>query len=396
LPTASDSRTRIPELDGLRGLAILLVILCHYVGGVEHHALGLVPHRLLGLLGAGWSGVDLFFILSGFLIGGILLDVRDSPHYFRAFYMRRVFRILPVYYLWVALFAVTAALVFTLRLASDVPCDVRRVVVQLLFLQNLTYSLTPLQWIWFSVTWSLAVEEQFYLLAPPLIRFLSPRNLLLALASTICLAPVLRWLVFRYLREGNYAAVFAMPCRADALALGILLALLWRADRFRNFLDQRPSIVRLSLFFSSLAVAALFWWFVHSINIVTVTIGYMVLSVFYSCLLLMAISQRDTWIASLFRVGALRSLGAISYCVYIIHLTFDHLAHRILLHASPEIYNVKGVAVTLLALLLTITVASLSWRFFEKPLLRRGHTYSYGAPANSPSEFLLRAESAKL
>ena len=87
-----DSSPRIAELDGLRGLATLLVILCHYVGNPDHSPLGFLPHRFLLAFTAGWTGVDLFFVLSGFLIGGILLEARDSPNYFRTFYIRRVFR----------------------------------------------------------------------------------------------------------------------------------------------------------------------------------------------------------------------------------------------------------------------------------------------------------------
>jgi peptidoglycan/LPS O-acetylase OafA/YrhL len=101
---------RVPELDGLRGVAISLVIVFHYVASAEHRGLNPWLHRALTGFAFGWSGVDLFFILSGFLIGGILLDARSSPTYFRAFYMRRVFRILPLYYAWTLLFAVFVAL----------------------------------------------------------------------------------------------------------------------------------------------------------------------------------------------------------------------------------------------------------------------------------------------
>src|SRR5579862_8426807 len=91
LPQASllpgTSPGRVPELDGLRGLAITLVIVCHYVANADHKALNPWIHRALSGLTVGWSGVDLFFVLSGFLIGGILLDARSSPTYFRAFYM---------------------------------------------------------------------------------------------------------------------------------------------------------------------------------------------------------------------------------------------------------------------------------------------------------------------
>src|SRR5580704_97642 len=97
---------RIPELDGLRGLAILLVIICHYVAGASHPPLGFVADHLITILDLGWSGVDLFFVLSGFLIGGILLGSRNSPNYFRTFYLRRAHRILPVYYSWILLYVV--------------------------------------------------------------------------------------------------------------------------------------------------------------------------------------------------------------------------------------------------------------------------------------------------
>jgi peptidoglycan/LPS O-acetylase OafA/YrhL len=153
---------RIPELDGLRGFAILLVILCHYVGNPDNAPLGYFAHRFLLCFSVGWSGVDLFLVLSGFLIGGILLDARGSPHYFRAFYMRRVFRILPIYYLWTLLFAaaVITVLVFFPGYHGVSSHDLLRVPVQLLFLQNIFIGMPPFTWTWFVVTWSLAIEER--------------------------------------------------------------------------------------------------------------------------------------------------------------------------------------------------------------------------------------------
>src|SRR5262245_13203211 len=92
------SRARISELDGLRGLAILLVLLWHYaVGPVIVHQSTLANFLIVRSLNLAWSGVDLFFVLSGFLIGGILLDHRDTTHYFRTFYIRRICRIVPLY-----------------------------------------------------------------------------------------------------------------------------------------------------------------------------------------------------------------------------------------------------------------------------------------------------------
>src|SRR5579862_3633575 len=205
---------RIPQLDGLRGLAILLVILCHYVGNADHVRLGYWPHRFLLAFTAGWSGVDLFFVLSGFLIGGILLDARQAPHFFRAFYMRRVHRILPIYYIWTLLFGVIvlAALWFAPGRYPVAPSDLAQVPLHLFFLQNIWIGMPAFAWIWFVVTWSLAVEEQFYILMPPLIRFLSRRNLVRVLSATILAAPLFRAAVFSI--TGNpYSASIPTPGR---------------------------------------------------------------------------------------------------------------------------------------------------------------------------------------
>jgi peptidoglycan/LPS O-acetylase OafA/YrhL len=371
---------RIPELDGLRGFAILLVIICHYIANADHAQLGFWPHRILSTLAIGWSGVDLFFVLSGFLIGGILLDARTAPSYFRDFYVRRVHRILPIYYLWTLVYG--ALIAFALWLIPGryavTSGDFFQIPLHLLFLQNMAYSLSPFQWKWFSVTWSLAVEEQFYLVAPPLIRFLSLRRIVLVLAATVCLAPVLRFFVFRYLNEGNYVAVFAMPCRADALASGMLLAIAWRTDSFRKFVNEHHMLLQRVLLALFLSGGGLLWWLVRPINAVTITIGYTCLAAFYACLLVVALSQPQGWIAAVSRWSVLRALGTISYCVYVIHFTFNQLAHQLLLHGPPQINNAKGIGVSLLALALTLAVARLSWRYFEKPLIQKGHAYTYG------------------
>jgi peptidoglycan/LPS O-acetylase OafA/YrhL len=374
---------RIPELDGLRGLAILLVILCHYVGGVDHGPAGFWARRFFATIAIGWSGVDLFFVLSGFLIGGILLDARNSPHYFRAFYMRRVFRILPIYYVWTLLFAVTVLIslaYFPSRLGVT-SADLQRVPIQLLFLQNVFIGMPPFQWTWFVVTWSLAIEEQFYLLAPPLIRFFSLRKFVTFLGATVVLAPLLRILIFRYWSPGTYLCAYLMPCRADALSCGMLLAVAWRDSRFREFVHLRGAILRRLLVVLLLGLGGLLWWLAHPMNAVTLVIGLSWLAFFYSALLLTVVSQPAGWLAGVMRWKWLRWLGGVSYCVYLLHDTFKFFAHRIFLHAEPQIYSAKGVGVSLFALALTLAVATLSWRYFEKPLVRRGHGYSYGEAA---------------
>jgi peptidoglycan/LPS O-acetylase OafA/YrhL len=379
---------RIPELDGLRGVAILLVILCHYVGVPGHAPLGFWANRFLMAFIAGWSGVDLFFVLSGFLIGGILLDARSAPNYFRTFYMRRAFRILPIYYLWTLLFgaSVIAALVLFPGRLGVTPGDLLRMPVQLLFLQNIFIGMPHLTWTWFVVTWSLAIEEQFYLLAPLLIRFLTLRRFVVALASTVVLAPLLRFMLFRYWAPGTYLCSFLMPCRADSLSCGMLLAVVWRDARFREYIRGHAALLEGMLVVLFLGVGGLLWWLVHPINVVTVTIGVTWLAFFYSALLLAVISNSGGWLAGVMRLRFLGWLGGISYCVYLLHDAFNFFAHGIFLHAEPELYNLRQLGVSVLALLATLGVASVSWRFLEKPLIRRGHGYSYweGAVESTP------------
>jgi peptidoglycan/LPS O-acetylase OafA/YrhL len=347
--------SRILELDGLRGLAILLVGACHYFGSTDHSSLGFWPHHLLTLLGFGWSGVDLFFVLSGFLIGGILLDARDSPRYFRTFYLRRAYRILPIYYFWIFLYVVIgAAGVWLLPRRSTISTkDFRVTPIYFVFLQNVINVSSVFGRRWFGVTWSLAVEEQFYLLAPWLLRWLTIRKLLYLLGFVIVAAPVARLLAILYLSHQYSLPQFEMPFRADTLSLGILAAVAWRSEDFRSFVSKHARLLQRSLIYLSFLIAGLLWWLVRPAGLVTFTIGFSGLGLFYMCLLLLAISQVDGFVARFVRAKWLRYLGGISYCVYLIHVTVNELAHALVLHAQPRISDLRGVAVTLIACLVT-------------------------------------------
>ena len=377
------SGRRIPELDGLRGMAILLVFMAHYLGGAGHIYLKPSIRHVLAIANLGWSGVDLFFVLSGFLIGGILLQVRHSEHYFKAFYMRRIFRILPVYYLWIVLYAAIVALgvaggpnPFSLKAR-----DFLQIPYQLLFLQNFQFNLYPFQMTWFLVTWSLAVEEQFYLFAPLLIRLLPDRKLIVFLISAILAAPFLRFMAFRYWFPGSMAPVYLLPCRADALAMGVLLAVGWRSQSFHRFLHESRRLVQGVALVLIGGICASIRFMVGEPSLLRVVVGLSWLPALYACLLILALSQSDGWVASIFRWNLLRSLGTISYCVYIIHLTLLLVAHRLILGAGPEFYNLKGAAVTAGAAAASILLAMVSWRYYEKPLIKHGHAYRYAGSA---------------
>ena len=377
---------RIPELDGLRGLAILLVITCHYIANSSHPPLGFVADHLITILRLGGSGVDLFFVLSSFLIGGILLDSRNSTNCVRTFYLRRAHRILPVYYSWIFLYVLLVGIcvysslrpvIMTppgIALASQ---DLAVVPKYLLFVQNVLYSPRPFEWQWFIVTWSLAIEEQFYLIAPPLVRWVSQRILMVILCVTVVAAPVLRYVSFVYFPQFDHFAQFAMPCRADALSLGIFAAIAWRSNAVRSFLQRNPGVLQRSTAYLAVCIIALLWWLVRPPNVVSVAAGYSVLAFFYVSLLLLVLSQTNSFVARCMRISLLRRLGGISYCVYVIHLTINELGHRFLMHQEPDLSHWQGILITCTALVLSLAIASVSFKFFEQPLIRRGHRFMY-------------------
>ncbi|HEX3770832.1 MAG TPA: acyltransferase, partial [Polyangiaceae bacterium] len=191
----SRSPSRIPEVDGLRGLAIVLVMLWHYVAIVVEPPRHSVAAYAVSSLRLAWSGVDLFFVLSGFLIGGILIDERTSPRYLANFYRRRFFRIVPLYALVCGLFWAAVLLGGAKRygvaghwlFGDPLPWYSFPLFVQNAFIAiRGTFDPMPT-----GVTWSLAIEEQFYLTLPLLVRHLSRRRLVQVLATAALAAPVL-------------------------------------------------------------------------------------------------------------------------------------------------------------------------------------------------------------
>ena len=368
---------RIAELDGLRGMAILLVLVAHYFAVPGIGAASLLNGYWFRL---GWTGVDLFFVLSGFLIGGILLDVRDSPNYFKTFYARRFFRIIPIYYAWILLYILLSVFAWNFlstRVGTVQKIDVS-ILAHFLFLQNFHEFLkSTVSFWWFSSTWSLAVEEQFYLVAPLLVRYLPKRALALALVLVTLGAPVLRFAIRNGVPEGPWLAYRLMPCRADSLAVGVLVALLWSNPKARAWLESH-GLVLYGLFAILFAGVAYLWrWYSDPLLPLTQTVGYTWLALFFAVMLLLVLSQRGSLLAAFMRLGFLRDIGGVSYCIYIIHTAVFLLCHEFLLHALPVVTDGRAAAVTFFAALVTYAIAKLSWKYFEQPLLRRGHGFQY-------------------
>lgn len=383
-PASTDhkSQKRWPELDGLRGAAILMVMLLHYVSDSRTHEGNFGPlYRFAQIFRLGWSGVDLFFVLSGFLIGGILLDARSSHSYFRTFYIRRIHRILPIYYSWILLYAVIGY--FTMRWVPSAAVPSLGVGLYFLFLQNVFPAPASLFSHYFvSPTWSLAVEEQFYLVSPLVIRFLTPQRLTRALLACVVVAPILRFLLYR-LPGGQGVAYVLMPCRADALAMGMLAALAWRSSA-KGWLTERISSLKVLSIILLLGAVAMVKWMPVPHNATEAAIQYSWLAALYTFVLLISLLDEKSLFARVARWRFLREWGRVSYCIYLIHLAILGMCHWIFFRSLPHLDDWPGFVVTVLAATLTWTLARLSWRYLEKPLIDRGHSYMYSNSSTNP------------
>ena len=382
LASSLRSSSRIPELDGLRGLAILLVLIWHY--GYDANSAG--GHRwffyLKDVTLLFWSGVDLFFVLSGFLIGGILLDVRNSPNYFKAFYARRAFRIIPIYAILIGTYYLCFAAGVPGRIAGSdwlfgptVPWYAYAT-----FTQNIRYAIgAPALPTWLGVTWSLAIEEQFYLILPAVIWFVSKRWLPYVLGSAILAAPLLRLLLNLNYSHGRLASFYLMPCRADALLLGVAAALLVRQQSIWESLKRQRRRLA-SVWIVLLAGLPFFIFFKETdpfLSFWISTVGFSWLALFYLGLLLLALVYSDGWLGRILRTSWLKALGTISYGVYLMHWAVVGLIFAIFRSKSPWAETSAERGLLLLALAVTIAIASVSWTIFEKPLLKIGHSVKY-------------------
>ena len=335
--------TRILELDGMRGLAVLAVVLFHVQGDV-------MPY--------GWLGVDLFFVLSGYLITTILLTEGERPGGLWRFYKRRALRIWPIYYLMVL---ASAAAAFAIRNSYPARANFGGLPYYLLYLQGVhSYwgGETPAIFPGLGHTWTLAIEEQFYLIWPFVVR-LCGRKWLAPASALLCVVSVV------YRLQTHYNDL--LLGHADGLALGSLLAVV-----LLGLGAGSPWIARLRR--GGLVGAALSLVLILAVPLNGAKKDWLILAaafLFFCLTTTVLLSEGASWLAPL-RVRWLTQLGVISYGVYLYHvpimLGFEVALRRI---GISHPFGVDrpwwraGLEMTT-----TLTVALLSWRFIERPILR--------------------------
>ncbi len=371
------SASRIPELDGVRGIAILLVLYWHYFADQTHGAARGVVLVLERAGALSWAGVNLFFVLSGFLIGGILLENREAPNLLRVFYTRRLLRIFPIYFAWLAAFLVLRGLIAEQVRSPWLFSFALPTWAYATFTQNFGFAYLQ-RWgpHWLSATWSLAIEEQFYLILPLAVLFLRPRRLLMLSAVLVVTAPIVRCL---FLFKGNaIAALVLLPATWDGLFLGVIGAYIFRGY---PSLPRRAPYIRLLhvglLAFPLLSVTVVMW--PQLMNGWPSSLLQSFLGV--ASLLFIGFALHSPWRAIL-RTRWLMAVGTVSYGVYIIHEGIFGLLYAFT-HGGdprtgePRISSWSDADVMFLSLAVTFALAALSFRYFERPLVQWGHRLRY-------------------
>ena len=356
----------IPELDGVRGIAILLVLVYHFGTSTK-------PGGALGeILGLGWIGVDLFFVLSGFLITGILLDSKGSPHYFSYFYTRRILRIFPLYYLSIFFFF-NLALPFAHRFSQLAYISMSAQIWYWPYLVNwyigLGYPASPL-----SHFWSLCIEEQFYLAWPLLVFVTGKKTFLWVCVSLIVLSPVLRF-TFGQNPPSPYFLYFITPFRMEPIALGAVIAILRRKDR----MSLLSGLTMRWVWIPALAAFAYICLFSQT----TVPVAFYMARYGYTCIDLafaslvffvaQAASRSDP--VGLFRNPVLMRFGKYSYAMYVFHAPISQYLPKFL-HFGSRVARV-GLAIGV-GVSVTYLIALISWHTLESPILGLKNRFGTG------------------
>jgi peptidoglycan/LPS O-acetylase OafA/YrhL len=367
-PAQAIYRGRIAELDAIRGIGIGLVLLDHF----WPKTLGTI---LFSLGQLGWIAMDAFFVLSGFLITGILVDTRARADYFRNYYTRRSLRIFPLYYV-----VLLAILVLTYVSQGSHGAE------------NATFAHQYGSPVWFyfylgnfkiaqagawpsipsyAPLWSLQIEEQFYLLLPLAVRWMRLDHLSRLLWCMVFLSPVFRVLFFLHNPTNPFPEFVLLPCHMEGLALGALIAIRFRTGPWpiqRGRLAALTAGLLLAISAASFAGKPVLPDQVWSspFNLVA---GISFSSLACASLVLSLIVFRGSWYTRVLRIAPIAYIAQISYGIYLLH----RLAPRFLRWSGRLGIHWKtpyGADSFLGLVALSVALATLSWYLFERPLMR--------------------------
>jgi peptidoglycan/LPS O-acetylase OafA/YrhL len=357
-------------LDGIRGLAILLVLVAHCLtqplslGQPAPGSWQIAVWRATRLC---YTGVDLFFVLSGFLICKVVIENREARNLFKVFYIRRALRILPLYLLLVAGAFIAVKFIPQGNIQQWLFLHQHPLWNYLTLTQNFAMGRTgEAGGNALAVTWSLAVEEQFYLFLPLCIRFV-PRGILpwlFALGFPVAY-------LFR-MHCHDYRSYVLAVSNADALLFGCLLAWIVSKPTAMNWLREQRSGLYIT---GGLLLAGILY-----INQMPEYFGETVptwFAAFYGILVLIAVTQRESWITRALEVRWLGFLGTISYGLYLLHRPIQTAVHAVFTSSFPKIVSARDLYLFPVSVLLSVFAATISYFLLEHFFVRQGKKFRY-------------------
>lgn len=366
-------RKFIPSLEGIRGYAFLLVFLAHYFPKaiVPMHERWLYPVYVLREIA--WIAVPMFFVLSGYLICGILFDTREREGYFRVFYSRRILRVFPLYYL-------TLLVVAAVDHFHGIRLDYHYW-AHFFYIQNLLpgytshLDLEPMTEI--GHLWSLAVEEQFYLVWPLVVWLCRDRRTLLRVTWLLIGASCAARFGAHWLHLSPLRSYFTTPTRGDAILLGSVLALI-RREPVYAVLERYAKYVFLA------GLALMIWLTVKSgfawpggylrVALLIPAVNVM------AAALVVEVMRQGSLACRICSVQWICWLGSLSYGLYVFHLTYRDW---FLFHVAPWLsYSMpRGCAFCISAILafaLTLGIGVMSYQLIERPAMELKKRLRYG------------------
>ena len=372
----------IPVLDALRGIAILLVMLMHFSSlQTPSSAAGKFAHHVIGV---GWVGVDLFFVLSGFLITGILVDSRGSNHFFGNFYARRTLRIFPLYYGYIFFLLLIGIPALKHTGVWGNMAVVKEVVSNQAYLW--LYATNVLLWLkghfitgFIDHFWSLSIEEHFYFLWPLLV-YILPRKHLMPACVFLILTAIGARIVFFYFLHQPLATLLFTPCRLDSLVVGGAAAIWVRTHSEKS--SSRAWITALTIISGAPVIACFcFGSTLPWLDTAYTIIGRTLTAMFFVFILLLVVRWPASATARILNRKWLRFLGKYSYGLYVFHQPLWLLHRRLLPPARLARFLPGGTILwtvdILIPLVVSIGVALLSWHAYEKHFLKLKRYFDY-------------------
>ena len=370
---------RVRELDGVRGISIIVVVAFHLLKRADYFTSNETLHFITRLSSIGWVGVDIFFVLSGFLITSILLRTKHEKNYFKNFYVRRSLRIFPLYFVFIAVI-----LLLLPKLDPDFTPEIPHALPFLLLYQQnwlMLISKIPLT-TYLAVTWSLAIEEQFYLIWPAVVYFTKKETLIKLSIGVILFSILARLLGILFWDDMSQVSTFFYYntfTRFEQLVFGGLLAVAFTEPLW----IQRLKNISIPSFWVAFTVflALCFTAYPHMVpldeNIWLVFGGYTLAAVFSAALVTILMTHPETsMFRRLFQNKLLIFFGKYSYSIYLLHVPVILILLDMLWRTQLRGWTMY-LAYMVLTYIMTVVGALITWNLLEKHMLNLKKYFEY-------------------